>query len=62
MCNTEVRNAAKDSGIRLWQVADEIGMNESVLSRKLRKELPDAEKAQLLDAIRRLARRKQEAD
>jgi len=62
MCNTEVRNAAKDSGIRLWQVADEIGMNESVLSRKLRKELPDAEKARLLDAIRRLARRKQEAD
>lgn len=62
MCNTEVRNAAKNSGIRLWQVADEIGMNESVLSRKLRKELPDAEKARLLDAIRRLARRKQEAD
>ena len=62
MCNTEVRNAAKDSGIRLWQVADEIGMNESVLSRKLRKELPDAEKARPLDAIRRLARRKQEAD
>lgn len=62
MCNTEVRNTAKDSGIRLWQVADEIGMNESVLSRKLRKELPDAEKARLLDAIRRLARRKQEAD
>ena len=62
MCNIEVRNAAKDSGIRLWQVADEIGMNESVLSRKLRKELPDAEKARLLDAIRRLARRKQEAD
>lgn len=62
MCNEEVRNAAKDSGIRLWQVADEIGMNESVLSRKLRKELPDAEKVRLLDAIRSLACRKQEAD
>lgn len=61
MCNTDIRNAAKDSGIRLWQVADEVGLNESVLSRKLRRELPDEEKAQLLDAISRLARRKQEA-
>lgn len=56
MCNKDVRNAAGGAGIRLWQVAEAIGMNESAFSRKLRKELPLAEKEKILAIIERLAK------
>lgn len=56
MCNNEVRNAAGGCGIRLWQVAEAIGMNESAFSRKLRKELPQEEKDRLIAVIEKLAR------
>lgn len=56
MCNKDVRNAAGGAGIRLWQVAEAIGMNESAFSRKLRKELPPDEKKRVLAAIEKLSR------
>lgn len=56
MCNIEVRNAAGGCGIRLWQVAEAIGMNESAFSRKLRWELPQAEKEKIIAAIEKLAK------
>ena len=59
MNNKEIRNAAGGYGLKLWQVAEAIGMNESAFSRKLRKELPQEEKAKILEAIHRLAREKQ---
>jgi len=55
MCNREIRNAAGGCGIRLWQVAEAIGMNESAFSRKLRKELPQEEKQKILKVIGDLA-------
>lgn len=60
MSNTEIRNAAGGCGLKLWQVAEAIGMNESAFSRKLRKELPQAEKARILAIIDRLAQEKRE--
>lgn len=60
MNNREIRNAAGGNGLKLWQVADAIGMNESAFSRKLRKELSREEKEKILDAIQRLAEEKQE--
>ena len=51
MCNQEIREAAKKSGVKLWQVADCIGMNDSNFSRKLRKELPNNERKEILDII-----------
>lgn len=45
--------------MKLWQVAEAIGMNESAFSRKLRKELTPEEKQRILDAIDRLAQEKQ---
>lgn len=58
MSNNEIRNAAGGCGLRLWQVAEAIGMNESAFSRKLRKELPQDEKARILAVIDRLAQEK----
>ena len=52
----DIRNAAGVYGIRLWQVAEAIGMNESAFSRKLRKELPQEEKEKILAVIEKLAK------
>ncbi len=57
MNNKDIRNAAGGYGIRLWQVAEAIGMNESAFSRKLRRELPPEERGKILEAIEKLARR-----
>lgn len=59
MKNIEVRNAAGGYGLKLWQVADALGMNDSAFSRKLRKELPQEEKEKILEIIDRLAKEKQ---
>ena len=51
MCNQEIRNAAKENGVKLWQVAERIGINDSNFSRKLRKELSDDERKKVLGII-----------
>lgn len=56
MNNRDIRNTAGGYGIRLWQVAEAIGMNESAFSRKLRKELPQEEKEKILAVIEKLAK------
>lgn len=61
MCNKEIRIAAKNAGVRLWQVAAAYGISDGNFSRKLRKELPQEEKEKVLAIIDRLAQEKQEA-
>lgn len=56
MANTVIREAAKEAGIFLWQIAAEYGVNDGNFSRKLRKELPDGEKRKILAIIDRLAK------
>ena len=58
--NKEIRSAARDAGVRLWQVAERIGMNDGNFSRKLRRELPDQEKKEILEIIKTLAAEKAE--
>lgn len=55
MSNFDVRFAASKAGVKLWQIADALGMADSNFSRKLRKELPNDEKAKILEIIRRIA-------
>lgn len=61
MCNKEIREAAKNVGIHLWQVAAAYGINDGNFSRKLRQEMPQEEKEKILAIINRLAQEKQEA-
>ena len=61
MHNKEIRSAAKNAGVRLWEVAAAYGINDGNLSRKLRQELPQEEKEKILAIIDRLAQEKQEA-
>ena len=54
MANQEVRQAAKAAGVKLWRVAEELGMADSAFSRKLRHEVPEEIRRQSLAIIERL--------
>lgn len=54
MKNKEIREAAQKAGVKLWQLAEELGMSDCCFSRKLRKEFSPEDKAKALNAIERL--------
>lgn len=58
--NKEIRTAAKEAGIFLWQVAEKLHIQDSAFSRKLRRELPHAEREKVLNIIRELSQKNQE--
>lgn len=55
ICNFDIRQAAKTEKVRLWQLAKELGISDSTLSRKLRIELPQNEKARIFEIIQKLS-------
>ena len=55
MNNIKIRKSAKAAGVRLWQVADALGIQDSAFSRKLRKELSNDEKSEILGIIDKLS-------
>ena len=59
MKNSDIKDAAKTAGVKLWQIAEAYGMQDSNFSRKLRRELPEAEKKEILAIIDRLTRENQ---
>lgn len=60
MKNVEIRSAYMLAGIKQWQLAEAMGISETHLSRKLRKELPQEEKQTILEIIDRLSKDIQE--
>ncbi len=58
MYNQEIRKAAKEKGVKLWEVAEALKIQESGLSRKLRHELPEEEKTKILALIDEIAERR----
>lgn len=56
MCNLKIRTAAKDAGVKLWQIADRLGMNDGNFSRMLRKELPRERQREILGIITEIAK------
>lgn len=61
MKNVDIRKAAKEAKVNLWEIAEAYGVNDGNFSRKLRRELPDAEKAKVLDIIEQIKAQKQTA-
>lgn len=53
--NKDIRAAAAAAGVFLWQIAEAIGVTDGTFSRKLRRELPDDEKAEILQVIQNLS-------
>lgn len=56
MANKEIRCALIDYDVKQYRVAEKIGISETGFSRKLRKELPQEEKAKILAVIEQLAK------
>ena len=54
MVNKEIKQAIFDSNIKKYVIADNLGISDSTFSRKLRKELSQEEKTQILNIIRKL--------
>ena len=59
MCNKEIREAAKQAGVCLWQIAERLGMNDGNFSRKLRLELTQEEREEIMGIIAELEREKE---
>ena len=56
MANQKIREAAAKSGVRLWQIAAQLNLNDGNFSRKLRVELPDDEQKRILEIIEELSK------
>lgn len=54
MCNQDIRAEAKAANIKLWKIADKLGISDGNFSRKLRKELPLEEKTKIRQIISEL--------
>lgn len=54
MKNLDIRIAIKHSRFKQYEIADQLNIAETSLCRKLRKELNDEEKKQILQAIEKL--------
>lgn len=55
MTNQDIRRTAAGAGIKLWQIAEALGIADCNFSRKLRRELPAEEKEKIFSIIRELA-------
>lgn len=56
MTNKDIRLYAAGKGVRLWQIAKEMGIRDSSLSRKLRSELSDDEKQKIMEIVDRISK------
>lgn len=54
MNNSDVRTAAKNAGVFLYQIAAAIGISEPTMTRKMRFELSSEEKQPIFDAIEKI--------
>ena len=52
--NQDLRQEAKEAGVTLWRIADEIGCSEPTLIRNWRHELPNEAKTNIRTIIARL--------
>ncbi len=55
MNNQDIRRAAAGTGVRLWQIAEALGIADCSFSRKLRRELPQEEKERIFSIIHNLS-------
>lgn len=58
MANKDIRMVLFETGVKQWEVADILGVQDTSISRKLRHELPPEEKERILDAIKIAASRR----
>jgi hypothetical protein len=52
--NYEIRQAVHTAGLKLWHIAERLGLDDGNFSRRLRKELSAEEKTMILQIIDKL--------
>ena len=52
--NQKIRRTAAGAGVKLWQIANRLGITDSYFSRLLRKELPADKQAEIMHIIAEL--------
>jgi AraC-like DNA-binding protein len=52
--NKDIRTRLKNAQVTLWRVAEELGIHESTLIRRMRKELPHRDKEKIFQIIDQL--------
>lgn len=55
MKNIKIREKAHTSGVKMWEIAEALGIADTTLCRKLRKELPEDEQEKILNIIEQLS-------
>ena len=55
MTNTEIRECASKNNVKLWQIAEWLGVHETTFIKRMRRELSDQDKEVVLNAIKELA-------
>lgn len=58
--NKEIKEAARKAGVYHYEIAERLNIQDSAFSRKLRRELPDQEKKEILEIIKTLEAEKAE--
>lgn len=58
MKNKDIRVCAMEHGVKLWEVAKQLGISPETLSRRLRRELTADEKKTMVQAIMAVERRR----
>ena len=44
LANTDIRETAKEKGVRLWEIAEFLRISDPTMTRKLRRELSETER------------------
>lgn len=62
MANEVIKTAAKNAGVKLWEVADTLGVSDCTFSRQLRKEVTEERKQAILSAIKTIVQARQKGE
>lgn len=54
MANEFLKNEARRAGVRIWRIAEELGISPTTLSIRFRHELPKDEQTKILQIIKKL--------
>ena len=56
MANMDIRREAANKGVKLWRIADRLGISDCYFSKKLRKEFSEEEKEKIRSIIQELSK------
>ena len=54
MCNQDIRKLLKEKDIKMWQLADQLGISEPTITRWFRRELPQDKKKHIIKVIKEM--------